>query len=472
MLPSIHPRLRRQALGAIAVLGVGWLFFAGVADHGFTYDDEDYLRNAERARDDLLLLFRAQEDEPWLSRIGLNLYFFAAQTLFGHDAGYYHLASAGLHLLNVALVIWFVQAHGRSRPTAVAAGMLFMVNGMHYRAVYWISAASLLLGVAFVLVALILTRRYIDHQRRTVLSAAVCSFMLGALCHQAMAVAACFPALLGRAHGLPGRRQLLLLAAFLLPALVILLVERLLHGGAFTSQPTFHPVGWHVVTNLFTYCCGLLVASHLDPRYLSLSAAVAQWVGGLTVVLLLALSRRRALRFWVAWTLLAAVPFAMWLRPEVLSRYFYLPAIGSSVILAAGIDWLAARARRRSEVLARCVYGFVLFAVVASSSLAIDRRHSVQYYDEGKYELFEKDNPGLAAERLETALRLDPQAPAKVYLWLARAHYQLRDFGAAEEAVLRLLDRRPSHAQARDLLRRVRREAAVDGQLRAPSPSH
>ena len=47
--------------------------FGNARHHGFTFDDEDYIANAQSARQDLRYLVRPDFDKPWASRIGVHI---------------------------------------------------------------------------------------------------------------------------------------------------------------------------------------------------------------------------------------------------------------------------------------------------------------------------------------------------------------------------------------------------------------
>ena len=267
--------------------------------------------------------------------------------LFGTRPAPYHLVNVGLHLVNALLLMGWIYLREGSLRVGFISALLFLVHCQHYRAVYWISAISLVLGLTFLLVALILVEYYLNRPRRMFLGGAVGSFLLSLLCHQAMVAAAFFPALMGMGRRLSQRQHLGLLLAFALPGCAVLLGERYAYGGGFTGQETYLLVGTHVFTNLFKYCFGLFAGGHLDLVHFKLSMEGVLWLGAGWTLGVLGLALKGQTRLWALWVLLGTLPFAFWARSEVFSRYYYLPAVGSSALLALGLVRLQGMVEKR-----------------------------------------------------------------------------------------------------------------------------
>lgn len=239
----------------------------------------------------------------------------------------------------------------------------------------------------------------------------------------------------------------------------MLALERLVYGGSFSGHETYVLGGIHLFENLARYLFGLFASAHLDLAYhLELSLGTVEWIGGLSAALVVALGRWQGSRFWALWILLATIPFDFWARPSVFSRYFYFPAVGSSVLLAMGLVKLVAwLEHRRGRALAWGVIGGVLVAAVVVSGHELERKKSVQYYDAGKYQLLVKENPSRAIPPLEEAIRRDPRVPPRVYLWLGWAYHQEKRYYLAENILQQLLARQPHHARAHLLMSHILR---------------
>ena len=440
-----------------ALATVAWLLFGDVRHHGFAFDDEDYLENARRAGADPGNLVSPEMEKPWASRVGVRIYTWLAYPFFGRSPGPYHLVNAASHLVNALLLLCLVYLRRSSAPLAFLSALLFLANTSHFRAVYWISAVSLVFGLGFVLASLLLVCRYLERGGKGWLAGGVCGYSAAVLCHQAMGMAAFFPALLAAAERRPRRQQLRLLIAFLLPGCAILGAERLVYGGAFTGDETYS-FGLHAATNFAFYLFGLFAGGYTGgfvepdpPVELALAA------GSLAALVLLLLIGRRSTRFWALWVLCAALPFCFWDRGQVFSRYFYFPAAGSAVLLAMGILSAAARLERASgKWVARACLALLLAAGLRVNAGTMEKLQAVQYYDTGKY-LLHRKNPAAAAPPLAEAIRRDPNMPPRVYYWLATARYQLREYEEAAAVLEELLLRYPDYGPAGMLQSRVRR---------------
>ena len=443
---------------SFAVLAaVGWLLFGDVGHHGFTFDDEDYLDNARRARVDLRHLVSPEMEKPWASRIGVRVYAWLAYPHFGRTPGPYHLVNAGGHLVNALLLFYLVYLRSSSPPLAFLSALLFLANTSHFRAVYWISAVSLVLGLGFVLATLILVWHYLQRGGKRFLAGGVCCYSAAVLCHQAMGMAALFPALLAAQERLPRPQQLRLLIAFLLPGCALIGVERLVYGGGFTGDETY-TFGLHVASNFALYLFGLFAGGYSggfvepEPPF-----EVALAAGGVASLVLLLLIRERATRFWALWVLCAALPFCFWDRGVVFSRYHYFPAAGSAVLLAMGILSVAARLERAAgRRLARVCLGLLLAAGLWVNAATMEKLQAIQCYDTGKYLIHKGDSDGAVAPLVE-AIRRDPNVPPRAYYWLAKARYQLREYDEAAAVLDELLHLYPDFSPAGMLQSRVRR---------------
>ena len=453
------------AASFVALAAVGWLLFGDARHHGFTFDDEDYLDNARRAWADLGHLASPEMEKPWASRVGVRVYTWLALPLFGSAPAPYHLVNAAGHLLNALLLLHLVYQRRSSAPLAFLSALLFLANTSHFRAVYWISAVSLVFGVGFVLASLLLVCRYLRTGGKGWLAGGVCSYCAAVLCHQAMGMAVFFPALLAAEEGRPRRQLLRLLIVFLLPGCVLLGVERLVYGGAFTGDEAYS-FGLHAVPNLALFSFVLFAGGYtggsvgIEPPVEAVFAA-----GGLGALVLVLLIRGRTTRLWALWVLCAALPFCFWDREAVFSRYCYFPAAGSAVLLAMAILSVSARLERAvGRRVAQACLALLLAAGLWVNADTMEKLQAVQYYDSGKY-LLVKEDPRGAAAPLAEAIRRDPNVPPRVYFWLAAARYRLGEYEEAAAVLEELLRLYPDYRPAGRLQRRVLQK------LRAEPPS-
>jgi hypothetical protein len=448
------------------LIAVWWSIFGGADDLGFAFDDEDYIANARQAQEDLSLLVRPSFDKAWASRIGVHLYIFVAYGFFGDLPGPYHVASAVFHLLNSLILFYLVVRYQGDWKIGTVAALLFLTNVRHLEAVHWISSVSHVLGLSFLLASLVLLLHYCHELRKGWLVGAMGCFGASVLCHQAMGMGCLLAAILVAAAGRPGRTQVEVVLAYLLPGGAVLILERLLYGAPFSGHETYVLMGSHLLVNCANYAFGLFAGAHLDLTYhLGLPRNAEQWIGGLSVALVLPLVRWPGTRFWALWCLLAIVPFAFWVQPSVFSRYFYFPAAGSSVLLATGLIKLGAWLEfRLDRAMAWGVIGAVLLATVVVSGFELRRKKSVHYYESGKYHVMVKKDNARAIPLLAEAIRRDAGVPSPItFLWLGLAYVEQKRYDLAEEVVKRLLHREPDEARAHLLMSNILRK---QGRLR------
>ena len=412
-----------------------WYVFNDAGEHGFAFDDEDYIATAAAAKEDWTRLLNPQLGEPWESRIGVHLYAYMVHDRYGINPRPYHLVNVWVHLINAVLVMFLARRLQGNRQLSFIAALLFLVGSCHYRVVFWISAISFGFGLCFLLICLLLCSHWFDsddgRNGRWLLAASVGAFFLSMLFHQAFGIAALLPALLALDRGLSRRLQGGMLAAFGVPGIAILLVERLAYDGAYTAQPAYSLFGWHVFSHLVHYFYDLFVGTYVNIGPYDQPLWLVVVVGAAAALLTLLLAGWRQSRFWAAWTLLTVLPFLFWDRADTFSRYHYAPAVGSSVLIAMAITSGQLWVRRRwGSVPARSAAGILLLAMIGVNAVSIERMQSEQYYDAGKYQL-SNGNPLASVHPFKQALLSDPEALPKVYLRLADAYQRL---GRMDEA--------------------------------------
>ncbi len=455
----------RWAGGALVLAVLCAAAYGQAAALGFTYDDEDYLNNARRAHADPRLLVRPAIPGPWASRVGVHLYMYLLWPLFGARPAPYHLASVALHWAN-AILLWLLAARSLGRPSVgFAAAVWFVVSPAPYRAVLWISAVSLVLGMTLLLAAVLAGQAYGARGGWWRLGAAGALFAGSPLLHQAYAAAAVVPAALvgARAPRAGASRRAALLAACVAPAAAVVLLERWLYQGAYTGQDTYRLWGVHVPVNLAGYLGGLLASPWGQALGATGRPPVTMALGAAGAVAVALASRSRPLRPWTLWVLAGILPFAFWRRPQLFARYFYAASPGGCVLLAAAVGAAAESLERRTRApVARVALACGVCLVAAIGICQVRRLHAVQLYDEGKYLLFARREPQRAIGRLEAALRRDPNVPDKVRLWLAWAWHESGEDAAARAVLEELLRRTPGHEQAQALLGSLAAAPAAD----------
>jgi tetratricopeptide (TPR) repeat protein len=108
-------------------------------------------------------------------------------TFFEGDPTGYHVTNVLLHLVNTALVFWFVRLLGGRNDVALIVGLLFGIHPMHVESVSWISERKDLLYTVFFLGSLISYLAWRRNTSRRMYALAIGLFVC-ALLSKAMAV--------------------------------------------------------------------------------------------------------------------------------------------------------------------------------------------------------------------------------------------------------------------------------------------
>ena len=300
--------------------------------------------------------------------------------------------------------------------------------------------------------------RYLTGARSLALVGSVACFSMSMLFHQATGtgVAALLvptaASLLHRSR----RQQLTLAVPFLVLGSLVLALERYYYGGAYTGQETYDPLGLHLFANIAEYVGRVFLFSYID--FLFSPSGAEFWVGGILVVLLIGLAAPPKTRLWAVWTLLATIPFSVWDRPEGLfSRYYYLPSVGSSVLLALAAGHAASRIRLVRGPTAGTAFAVaVLVGGLGANVATQDRNRSAQLYDDGKYQFNKKRNVSAAIPLLERSIALYPEAPPRAYMTLVAAYNKGMRDSKAYDLARELVRRYPNDQTARQVLARAR----------------
>jgi hypothetical protein len=357
----VSPALRDLAVGGL-LAGLAVLVYGSVTREYFLSDDFVILSWTRVASPDAVLgLFDPRS--PWFYRPLLKVVYWALQGLFGLNPVPFHLFTLGMHTLAAWLLYRYAGTVAHAHPaTALAASLLFFISPRHVEPIASISAMGELIAVPALFGALLAAHHFAARPRpRTlILSAALLAVGLGGRESPVMLPALALLSLLLFARPRPGRRTLAALggayAAVLLGYAVLQLqvVARGAEGGAALTRGGLHYKALNaesVVLGIMDYVNGLVPGLHtLTTLPLDQLRPVAWTELGLLGALGVALA---LLRWWLplmglGWMVLSPLPFIFFNAPT--DRYFYMPTIGYSLLVAGSVaaaaTWLAARFRR------------------------------------------------------------------------------------------------------------------------------
>lgn len=285
--------------------------------------------------------------------------------IFGTTAWGWHLVNVLIHVV-VTLMVFFVlkELTERPWPAAIAAG-LFAVHPAHSESVAWISGITDPLMALFVLPVFYLYLRFRKTGRKAFMMIALVLFLPALLSKETalalpLVIAYCELFYFRDSGPLKQRviRAVSFAAFFIAPAAVYFLMRyfalsRLLTppgsrfgiGMALATMPAvvvkylglmLIPLGYNI-QHYIAPVGSFLSLSFLAPLALLVAITVAIW-----------LVKSRVLAFAGVWFIIWLLPPLVGLRsflPQyfVQERYLYLPSIGICLVLAFGIEWLAAR---------------------------------------------------------------------------------------------------------------------------------
>jgi hypothetical protein len=357
-------------------------------DAYFMADDFGWIRFA-RSHDNVLEAAMRPSLGDWTTPLS-NVFFWLLFKFFHLEPRGYFVAIALLHLLNGWLVYRLVAIMTRRKVIGLGAAFIFTLHFIHFSdwgALVWISAFVQVVVASFYLASLLLFIHYARSGQRHYYVAALVCF---ALALAAKETAASLPLLLAAVCVLgllPVERRWQQLVPLLAPFFLVL-AAYLLYKVAFQQtssrylEERLYDVGWHMLWN-WKYFSNLVMPNPDSPPVRSfILRTFPLWMVTLAEVAVL-LSRVLLLlagvllwwrgpkhaRLWLLLAVIAYLPFIAFTGGFAgASRYFYLPAVAFSALLADGLWRLWDRLRARQGTAASAlVVGLLLVSFWAYS---------------------------------------------------------------------------------------------------------
>ena len=416
--PSIQTTSRTWLAYIALVALLTALCFSGVADLGLDTHDDDTFRDHERIARDFSFFFSPEKDQP-TGRPTIELVKYLAYLAWGNDPAVFHLLVVFFHALASLLLARTAHHLGASLGLSMVGGLLFLVNVAHFQAVYWISALDYPVALICNLGAVTC---YVDYDRgaapaRLRLYAFHAILVLGVLAHPSVVAAWLFCLHWAWRQSTPFKeiaRRLLPFAALLLPTALL----------ALHLSPRSASI-WSLVdipiTESMTVLLGMLrmllwLVSRLltTAHWLPLPVYKLQtWELILGAVVLAGLvypiwKKRDPQAHWAMWTLLSFPPFLLLTETTILglpagpSRYLYLASAGSSLLIAAALDWV----RRTVHAYA---FTISLLLILASSYFSLNQVKAISLYTSGR-SYSASGQYATAREQFHRALAQAPEA--------------------------------------------------------------
>ncbi len=308
--------------------------FGGLADLPFDTDDFDYIQDARSLLDEPSRLFAPDNRLP--GRPTTATLFALTYALWGNDPTSYHLLLVGLHLLASLSLAYTLRRLGVGLELSFLAGLLFLLNVAHFRAVQWISCVAYPLALILGLVSILFLQRFLESRKRSFLALAAAALALAVGSHPASASFALFCTYRVWRQGHDVRTFVISTGPLLFVAIAgVVFLHATFPDAPQSAELITAPTLELILQNLLVLSGRLVTAGHWLPLLPS-APLHWEWVLGAAVVtglVVLVLRRAQAFDEWAVWTMVAILPFIS-RDMEGLSRHLYFASAGFSVLLA------------------------------------------------------------------------------------------------------------------------------------------
>lgn len=365
----LSTRARRAlpyALVFAGFLGLHLGLYHGIWANEYYKDDYQWMADARNvARSPAALLHRHPDNTEIFARQTQRVLFGLTYLWSGLRPAGYAIVGLLLHTLAATLVFALlrrlleppVDSRGTFDRNAcpLVGALFFAASSNHDAAVLWISAQSTLLAAVLLLGLFLAVIRHETRLGEPRVAACLAGMFLIALFTKI--TVASFPLILGvfvlgrRGAGKPGRRGGIVLVGILLAmAVAQVLYTRATLGHVHVAEAltAAGADSFRLSRNVPLNLAGAFIGCFLSaPQYARFfPTTLPFWFVSLLLLLLLAtclrfVTRRRAIYFGVAWILITALPTALFDYVQyseeqiTVNRYYYLPIVGASIIVAA-----------------------------------------------------------------------------------------------------------------------------------------
>jgi hypothetical protein len=323
----------------------------------------DDFRLLEFARDHESLLKISLSPSPWGFTTFLpNAFIWILYRMFGMEPKGYYVFNVLLHFCNAMLVYQLFRQMTARMSIAVGGFAIFLLHFIHFSdwgPVVWTSAFNQLIAAFFYLCSIILFIRYLNFDTKLSYAGALLCFVLALLSKETalslplLLLAWCLIGVLPKLE-----RSWAKVAVFLAPFfgiwLLYLFYELIFQYSERYVQKGLYGFGPHMITNWKFFSNLVMPNPSSLPVQNYLLHTFPAWITSffrLTVILvrlaLLALclvlwwKGPKRVRLWIAFSIITYLPF-IGFGEEFAgpNRYFYLPAVGFSILVAEALLWL------------------------------------------------------------------------------------------------------------------------------------
>lgn len=406
---------------------VSILTFYNLPDLRFDTHDNEFIVNSAHLLDGFSSALFLENPEIQ-GRPTFNLYIWFAFKFCGQDPARYHILQTGLHLLASLLLALCVRRLGGAFELSLIAGLLFLMNVAHFRAVHWISATGYILALLCGLMVLWMNHWALRTGQNKWLWGTIPFVVAAVFAHPSLVVIFCLYAFMSWQYGRPLKEtfyrtapQLLATLASMAP--ILFLFSDTPQTRAIVRSPDFIAP----LHNLFWFWGRQLTTAHWLPESLSLST-VHSWelgIGALFIAcsVFFALRSNDSLRLWTFWAFCFTLPFLtadMGDNASGPSRYLYIASAGTTLILTSALiglfRWLPASLRPY-------LMPALLVLLVFSSLRSLKEAEAVSFYQSGRSYIAQGDIE-TGTRQFESAVTHNPRrVPVDGYFRLAAASF-------------------------------------------------
>lgn len=340
----------------LAAVGFSLLVHNGILDT-YLWDEDDFSYMGKAyASDSPDYIFDADTRIQGFPRPITHLYFFILSMFFGSAHTFYFLANMLLFASSAALLARLILRLFEIWWVALLAGVLYFTGPCLVENLYWLAAGAtgFVCSLLFLL-SLNLYAEFVRSRSWPVFATALIATVLALAAKESAASLPLVMAMIELRLGRRGRRGLLyvlpfaaLVAGFF--ALEVSIQMTYPRGGNFSRYST----GWHAARNwlqlvLFPLVGPLPPSAGEIPWYKLVPLSLA-WLSPLAF----GSSRARRLTlFGLFWSLFTAIPFLGWETAitEAFVRYFNIPFMGSTLVMAGLVVMLRDRFGRSTALL-------------------------------------------------------------------------------------------------------------------------
>ena len=345
------------------------------------------------AQDDFTLMLTAWRDgwgavaeyfhqKPGMFRpLTKAVYFGAMHGIFGLNALPYHIVSIAVHLANTALVFALSGRLGLSRTASLVAATLFALNVAFFHVIAWISCIQQLLGLLFMLSALVWGIDFGNGRSPEGRWWSLGAYVLALLSvEQTFGLPLILVVRAWLSPGAPGERTGLRRAVLLYAPHVAVLVVYTLFMAFWKTPPSAgsyaFSLGGNVAVNMMTYLGWSLQFGASLPSWMQ-NEGVPWSISHLLVVILLAylliFGRWRETVFGLIVFVLAVFPM-LFLSRHTFYLHTYIPSFGVLYLIAVVVDE-SRKARWFCKRTVQVAFLAVLLAAVSSLSFIMVRKN-------------------------------------------------------------------------------------------------